>query len=89
LLSIVSRTIGCQGFSEQCEAGLEHNEEIGQYQLPISNLINSGLNSSLLAPVYEMETTTIKVPYIINELSARAIAKVIFQPDDRADYESL
>jgi hypothetical protein len=48
-----------------------------------------GLNSGLLAPVYEMETITIKVPYIINELSARAIAKVIFQPDDRADYESL
>jgi hypothetical protein len=48
-----------------------------------------GLNSGLLAPVYEMETITIKVPYIIDELSARAIAKVIFQPENRADYESL
>jgi hypothetical protein len=36
-----------------------------------------------------METTTIKVPYIVNELSARAIANVIFQPEDSADYESL
>jgi hypothetical protein len=36
-----------------------------------------------------MEITTIKAPYIINELSARAIYKVIFQPENRADYESL
>jgi len=60
-----------------------------QLRLMVGNLIRAGLALALLDPIYEEETTTVTLPYILNDLAPAAISSLIFEPQEDAQSEGI